>query len=115
MIEHSYPECTSAVLTGLCTFKAIDPTYRQAEVKSQVVDTAYAILALLDAKYPHVEPIRRACQTYNEATAREWRVASGINKRSIQQKLYNLLSHLQVFFSISALGRYAAIWGDEQI
>lgn len=33
MIEHRYPECTTAVLTGLCAFKAIDPTYRQTEVK----------------------------------------------------------------------------------
>jgi lanosterol synthase len=28
--------------------------------KSQVVNTAFAVLALLDAKYPHQEPIRRA-------------------------------------------------------
>jgi lanosterol synthase len=33
MTEYSYPECTTAVLTGLSAFKAIDPDYRRAEIE----------------------------------------------------------------------------------
>jgi lanosterol synthase len=33
MIEYSYPECTTAVLTGLATFKKKHPDYRARDVK----------------------------------------------------------------------------------
>lgn len=148
MTEYSYPECTTAVLMGLTSFRKIDPEYRKGEIeataqrclqyiksvqredgswygawaicftyaamfalqslasvgeyyenseharrgcdfliskqeadggwgetykscetkvychnpKSQVVNTAFACMALLEAKYPHEEPIRRGIE-----------------------------------------------------
>ncbi|KAJ2964488.1 hypothetical protein NQZ79_g634 [Umbelopsis isabellina] len=201
MIEHSYPECTTAVLTGLCAFKVINPNYRQAEVKqvckraleyikkaqradgswfgswaicftyaamfsltslasmgefyhssdharrgcefliskqkedggwgetykscetgvyaqhdkSQVVNTAYATLALLDAKYPHVEPIRRAVRLLMKRQQEngEWLQESieGVFNKNCTISYPNY----KFSFTIWALGRYAAVWGDEQI
>ena len=32
MTEYSYPECTTAVLTGLSSFRKIDPKYRKEEI-----------------------------------------------------------------------------------
>ncbi|KAG4306237.1 hypothetical protein PORY_000225 [Pneumocystis oryctolagi] len=36
MIEHSYPECTTAVVTGLCHFRLIYPDYRGSEINRSV-------------------------------------------------------------------------------
>ncbi|KAG2183365.1 hypothetical protein INT43_006371 [Umbelopsis isabellina] len=201
MTEYSYPECTTAVLTGLSAFKAIHPDYRRAEIervsgralqyikrtqredgswfgswaicftyaamfslgslasigeyyensdharrgcefliskqkedggwgetykscetgvyvqheKSQVVNTAFAILALLDAKYPHQEPLRRAVKLIMDRQQEngEWLQESieGVFNKNCMISYPNY----KFSFTIWALGRYATVWGDKQI
>lgn len=36
MVEYSYPECTTAVITSLSMFRELDPDYRSAEIKQTV-------------------------------------------------------------------------------
>ncbi|KAK6354590.1 Lanosterol synthase (Oxidosqualene--lanosterol cyclase) [Orbilia brochopaga] len=38
MIEYEYPECTTAVVTGLVYFRKVDPEYRAEEIKKTIKD-----------------------------------------------------------------------------
>ncbi|KAF7732312.1 Lanosterol synthase (Oxidosqualene--lanosterol cyclase) [Apophysomyces ossiformis] len=199
MTEYSYPECSTAVLMGLSTFKAIDPDYRRDEIEetsrrvlsyikgvqledgswygswaicytyaamfalqslasvgeyyhnsehsrkgcdflvskqeadggwgetykscelhvyshnatSQVVNTAWAVMALLDAKYPHEEPIRRGIQLImkRQQANGEWlqeNIEGVFNKNCMIS-----YPNYKFAFSIWALGKYAKIYGDK--
>ena len=45
MVEYSYPECTTAVLTSLTTFRRHFPEYRSTEIKSVISRAIKFILA----------------------------------------------------------------------
>ncbi|OZJ01405.1 hypothetical protein BZG36_05638, partial [Bifiguratus adelaidae] len=199
MIEHSYPECTTAVLLGLSSFKMTFPDYRRAEIEevsrkavqyirkkqrpdgswfgswaicftyaalfsldslasvgdtyetcehsrrgcdfliskqqadggwgelykscetgvycqhpqSQVVQTAWACLALMSAKYPHKEPIKRGIELImNRQQANgEWLQESieGVFNRNCMISYPNY----KFSFTIWALGRYARLYGND--
>jgi hypothetical protein len=47
MIEHSYPECTTSVITALSIFRRHYPEYRAAEI--QFVDQLYLVVCFTDA------------------------------------------------------------------
>lgn len=201
MTEYSYPECTTAVLMGLTSFRKIDPEYRADEIeataqrclqyikavqnedgswygawaicftyaamfalqslasigetyenseharrgcdfliskqeadggwgetykscethvyshnaKSQVVNTAFACMALMEAKYPHEEPIRRGIQLIMQRQQRngEWLQESieGVFNKNCMISYPNY----KFAFSIWALGKYARTYGDKAI
>ncbi|KAI8381007.1 terpenoid cyclases/protein prenyltransferase alpha-alpha toroid [Radiomyces spectabilis] len=201
MTEYSYPECTTAVLIALSTFRKLDPDYRRSEIdatasralsyikkaqqedgswygswaicftyaamfalqslasvgeyyenseyarkgcdfliskqqadggwgetykscetkvychnpKSQVVNTAFAVMSLMDAKYPHREPIRRGIQLImqRQQNTGEWLQESieGVFNKNCMISYPNY----KFSFTIWALGKYAKIYGDEAI
>lgn len=198
MTEYSYPECTTAVLTGLRSFVKVDPEYRRDEIdetcrrcllyikkvqnedgswygawaicytyaamfalqslasvgeyydtsdhakrgcdfliskqeedggwgesykscelhvyspneKSQVVNTAFAVMALLEAKYPHKEPIRRGIELImkRQLATGEWLQESieGVFNKNCMISYPNY----KFAFTIWALGKYASVYGD---
>ncbi|KAI9311284.1 terpenoid cyclases/protein prenyltransferase alpha-alpha toroid [Dichotomocladium elegans] len=201
MTEYSYPECTTAVLMALSSFRKVDPDYRREEVeetsrrclqyiksdqredgswygswaicftyaamfalqslasvgefyensdysrrgcdfliskqqadggwgetyqscelktysqnsKSQVVNTAWAVMALIDAKYPDEEPIRRGIQLImqRQKDNGEW----------LQESIEGVFNHncmisypnYKFAFTIWALGKYARAYGDKAL
>ncbi|CAG8527022.1 17041_t:CDS:2, partial [Racocetra fulgida] len=187
MIEYSYPECTSCVLTALNTFQKWYPDYRADEIKqitkkaiaylhnsqdenggwygswaicytyaamftiqclercdfliskqmddggwgesyksceemayihhenSQVVNTAWALLALMAGKYPNEEPIRRGIQLIasRQLPTGEWKqeaIEGVFNKNcAISYPNYKFI------FTIWALGKYAKIYNNPLI
>ncbi|OZJ06194.1 hypothetical protein BZG36_00978 [Bifiguratus adelaidae] len=199
MIEYSYPECTTAVLLGLSSFKKTFPDYRRAEIdevsrkavqyirkkqrpdgswfgswaicftyaalfsldslasvgdtyetcehsrrgcdfliskqqadggwgelykscetgvycqhpQSQVVQTAWACLALMSAKYPHKEPIKRGIELImsRQQANGEWlqEGIEGVFNRNCMISYPNY----KFSFTIWALGRYARLYGNE--
>ncbi|KAI7848264.1 terpenoid cyclases/protein prenyltransferase alpha-alpha toroid [Circinella umbellata] len=201
MTEYSYPECTTAVLTGLSSFRKVDPKYRKEEIdetakrclnyiknvqgedgswygawavcytyaamfalqslasigefyetseharkgcdflvskqqedggwgetykscetqtycqnpKSQVVNTAWAVMALLEAKYPHEEPIRRGVEVImkRQQANGEWLQESieGVFNKNCMISYPNY----KFAFSIWALGKYAKVYGDKAL
>ncbi|KAI8073800.1 terpenoid cyclases/protein prenyltransferase alpha-alpha toroid [Gongronella butleri] len=201
MIEYSYPECSTAVLMGLSTFKKLDAKYRADEIettsksvleyiksvqrpdgswygawaicftyaamfslqslasigefyhnsdhsrrgcefllskqeadggwgetykscedreyrhnpKSQVVNTAWAVMALMDAKYPEEEPIRRGIELImqRQQDNGEWLQESieGVFNKNCMISYPNY----KFSFTIWALGKYAKIYGDKKL
>ena len=49
MIEHSYPECTTSVITALSIFRTLHPTYRASTIASTI---ARAVAFLHAAQRP---------------------------------------------------------------
>ncbi|KAL0089579.1 terpenoid cyclases/protein prenyltransferase alpha-alpha toroid [Phycomyces blakesleeanus] len=201
MTEYSYPECTTAVLIALSTFRKTDPDYRKEEIeevsrrallyikdvqnedgswygawaicftyaamfalqslasigefyhnsnyskkgcdfliskqetdggwgesykscedhvythntKSQVVQTAWAVMALMEAKYPDEEPIRRGIKLImkRQQSNGEWLQESieGVFNKNCMISYPNY----KFSFSIWALGKYAKIYGDKTL
>ncbi|KAI8968238.1 terpenoid cyclases/protein prenyltransferase alpha-alpha toroid [Mycotypha africana] len=94
-------------------------TYRSCELhvyshneKSQVVNTAFAVMALLYAKYPHKEPIRRGIQLImkRQKANGEWLQESieGVFNKNCMISYPNY----KFAFTIWALGKYANVYGD---
>lgn len=46
MIEHSYPECTTSVITALSIFRKHYPTYRKADIQYVVRRREYALILI---------------------------------------------------------------------
>lgn len=49
MIEHSYPECTTSVVTALSTFKKYYPDYRREDIMYPQISDSYIESTLADA------------------------------------------------------------------
>ncbi|KAG1143493.1 hypothetical protein G6F37_006695 [Rhizopus arrhizus] len=80
--------------------------------KSQVVNTAFAVMALLDAKYPHKEPIRRGIKLImsRQQANGEWlqEAIEGVFNKNCAISYPNY----KFSFTIWALGKYAKVYGD---
>ncbi|KAI8978140.1 terpenoid cyclases/protein prenyltransferase alpha-alpha toroid [Pilobolus umbonatus] len=80
--------------------------------KSQVVNTAFAVMALMEAKYPHKEPIRRGIELImkRQQSNGEWLQESieGVFNKNCMISYPNY----KFAFSIWALGKYANTYGD---
>ncbi|KAI9342708.1 terpenoid cyclases/protein prenyltransferase alpha-alpha toroid [Pilaira anomala] len=94
------------------TYKSCETHVYSRNEKSQVVNTAYAVMALLDAKYPHKEPIRRGIELImkRQQTNGEWLQESieGVFNKNCMISYPNY----KFAFSIWALGKYAKVYGD---
>ncbi|CAO3639775.1 unnamed protein product [Cunninghamella blakesleeana] len=201
MTEYSYPECSTAVLTGLSAFRKVDGEYRKDEIEkvsssvleyikstqrpdgswygswaicftyaalfslqslasigeyydnseyarkgcefllskqkedggwgetykscedriycdnptSQVVNTAWAVMCLLEAKYPHEEPIRRGIELIIKRQQKngEWlqeNIEGVFNKNCMIS-----YPNYKFAFSIWALGKYVNTYGDKKL
>lgn len=97
------------------TYKSCElHTYSRNE-KSQVVNTAFAVMALLTAKYPHEEPIRRGIELIMKRQQKngEWLQESieGVFNKNCMISYPNY----KFAFTIWALGKYASTYGDKLI
>ncbi|KAI9267811.1 terpenoid cyclases/protein prenyltransferase alpha-alpha toroid [Sporodiniella umbellata] len=80
--------------------------------KSQVVNTAFAVMALLDAKYPHKDPIRRGIELImsRQQSNGEW-LQEGI-EGVFNKNCAISYPNYKFSFTIWALGKYASVYGD---
>ncbi|KAG0174988.1 Lanosterol synthase (Oxidosqualene--lanosterol cyclase) [Apophysomyces sp. BC1034] len=95
-------------------------TYKSCELRvyshnptSQVVNTAWALMALMEAKYPHEEPIRRGIELIMKRQQEngEWlqeNIEGVFNKNCMIS-----YPNYKFAFSIWALGKYARTYGDK--
>lgn len=97
-------------------------SYRASELKvwvdhdkSQVVQTCWAVIALMYAGYPDKEPLRRALKMVmsRQQTNGEWlqEAIEGVFNCSCMITYPNY----KFYFPIKALGMYKARWGDEAL
>ncbi|KAF2274408.1 lanosterol synthase [Westerdykella ornata] len=97
-------------------------TYRSCEIgewcqheKSQVVQTAWALVGLLEAEYPEKEPIKKGIRLIMERQQAngEWlqEAIEGVFNKSCMISYPNY----KFIFTIKALGMYAKRFGDEEI
>jgi lanosterol synthase len=94
------------------TYKSCElHTYSHNE-KSQVVNTAFAVMTLLEAKYPDREPIRRGIELImkRQLSTGEWLQESieGVFNKNCMISYPNY----KFAFTIWALGKYASVYGD---
>ncbi|CAG8599931.1 10488_t:CDS:10 [Paraglomus occultum] len=83
--------------------------------ESQVVNTAMALLALMSARYPHEEPIRRGIKLImsRQQANGEWRqeaIEGAFNKNCIVT-----YPNYKFIFTIWALGRYAKMYNNPEL
>ncbi|KAI8334498.1 terpenoid cyclases/protein prenyltransferase alpha-alpha toroid, partial [Choanephora cucurbitarum] len=94
------------------TYKSCETHVYCHNSQSQVVNTAFAVMALLDAKYPHKEPIRRGIEFImkRQQVSGEWLQESieGVFNKNCMISYPNY----KFAFSIWALGKYANVYGD---
>ncbi|OBZ83320.1 Lanosterol synthase [Choanephora cucurbitarum] len=94
------------------TYKSCETHVYCHNPQSQVVNTAFAVMALLDAKYPHKEPIRRGIEFImkRQQASGEWLQESieGVFNKNCMISYPNY----KFAFSIWALGKYANVYGD---
>ncbi|ORY19205.1 lanosterol synthase [Clohesyomyces aquaticus] len=97
-------------------------TYRSCETgqwsqhpQSQVVQTAWVVIALLEAEFPDKEPLRRACRLLVDRQEGNggWRqeAIEGVFNKSCMISYPNY----KFIFPIKALGMYAKRFGDEPL
>ncbi|KAI7879668.1 terpene synthase [Lichtheimia hyalospora FSU 10163] len=89
-----------------------DKVYTQNE-RSQLCNTAWAVMALMEARYPHEEPIRRGIELImqRQQETGEW----------LQENIEGVFNHncmisypnYKFAFTIWALGKYARTYGDK--
>ncbi|KAJ1559273.1 Lanosterol synthase (Oxidosqualene--lanosterol cyclase), partial [Cladochytrium tenue] len=82
---------------------------------SQVVNTCWALLALLSAKYPEQEPLRRGVKLImsRQQPNGEW-LQEGIEGVFGKNCMISYPNY-KFIFTIWALGRYAKVWGNHPI
>ncbi|KAJ3115426.1 Lanosterol synthase (Oxidosqualene--lanosterol cyclase) [Phlyctochytrium bullatum] len=94
------------------TFKSCETGVYHHNEKSQVVNTAWAVLSLLTARYPEKEPIERAVALLmrRQQSTGEWLQESieGVFNKNCMISYPNY----KFFFTIWALGRYANRYND---
>lgn len=82
---------------------------------SLVVQTAWAVLALMEAEYPHVEPIKKGIEFImsRQQPNGEWLAESieGVFNKSCMITYPNY----KFIFPIKALGLFARIYPDEAV
>ncbi|OSS46813.1 hypothetical protein B5807_08745 [Epicoccum nigrum] len=97
-------------------------TYRSCETgvytphkRSQVVQTAWVVIALLEAGFPHKEPLQRALRMIvgRQRANGEWKqeAIEGVFNKSCMISYPNY----KFIFPIKALGMYAARFGNEPL
>ena len=97
------------------TYKSCELHVYSHNEKSQVVNTAFAVMALLTAKYPHEEPIRRGIELIMKRQQQngEWlqeNIEGVFNKNCMIS-----YPNYKFAFSIWALGKYASVYGDKKL
>ncbi|KAG2198471.1 hypothetical protein INT47_004458 [Mucor saturninus] len=94
------------------TYKSCELHVYSHNETSQVVNTAFSVMALLDAKYPDKEPIRRGIEFImkRQQANGEWLQESieGVFNKNCMISYPNY----KFAFSIWALGKYANVYGD---
>ncbi|KAJ3402117.1 Lanosterol synthase (Oxidosqualene--lanosterol cyclase), partial [Chytridiales sp. JEL 0842] len=97
------------------SYKSCETRQYVQHEESQVVNTSWALLALLSAKYPIQQNLKRACQFLIRMQQP--------NGEYIQQGIEGVFNkncmisypNYKFYFTIWALGRYAKVWGNEAI
>merc|ERR1711881_549153 len=97
------------------TYKSCETGVLHQHEKTQVVQTAWVIIALLHAEYPDVEPIKKACKLLMERQQSngEWlqEAMEGVFNKSCMISYPNY----KFEFPIKALGMFARRYGDMKI
>ncbi|KAK5071511.1 Lanosterol synthase erg7A [Lithohypha guttulata] len=92
-----------------------DKVYRHHGEKSQVVQTAWACIALLAADYPDKEPVKKALQMImsRQQSNGEWlqEAIEGVFNCSCMITYPNY----KFYFPVRAMGMYVKKWGDEEL
>ena len=99
--------------------------------KSQVVQTAWACISLMEAGYPHKEPIKKALRMVMRRQQRngEWlqeaiegvfNCSWQVNISEIRGQRLTICSMItypnyKFYFPVKAMGMYMKQWGDEQL
>ncbi|CAO3594113.1 unnamed protein product [Absidia cylindrospora] len=97
------------------TYKSCENQVYTHNSQSQVVNTAWAIMSLLEAKYPEEEPIRRGVQFImkRQQDNGEWLQESieGVFNKNCMISYPNY----KFSFTIWALGKYALVYGNKPL
>ncbi|KAI7871654.1 terpenoid cyclases/protein prenyltransferase alpha-alpha toroid [Spinellus fusiger] len=95
------------------TYKSCETHVYSHNATSQVVQTAWAVIALLEAKYPEEKPIRRGIELIvkRQKSNGEWLQESieGVFNKNCMISYPNY----KFAFTIWALGKYANVYGDK--
>ncbi|KAF1994227.1 terpene synthase [Amniculicola lignicola CBS 123094] len=97
------------------TYKSCETDTWVNHARSQVVQTAWVVIALLAAEFPEKEPVRRAVRMMmgRQQQNGEWKqeAIEGVFNKSCMISYPNY----KFIFPIEALGMYAKRWGDEEL
>ncbi|KAI8097506.1 terpenoid cyclases/protein prenyltransferase alpha-alpha toroid [Halteromyces radiatus] len=97
------------------TYKSCEDRVYSHNSQSQVVNTAWAVMSLMEAKYPIEEPIRRGIQfiMQRQQSNGEWLQESieGVFNKNCMISYPNY----KFSFTIWALGKYARTYGDKAL
>lgn len=97
------------------SYKSCEDRVYTHNTQSQVVNTAWAVMSLLEAKYPEEEPIRRGIQfiMQRQQSNGEWLQESieGVFNKNCMISYPNY----KFSFTIWALGKYARTFGDKSL
>ncbi|KAF1954118.1 lanosterol synthase [Byssothecium circinans] len=97
------------------TYKSCETGVWCQHPESQVVQTAWVVIALLEAEYPHKEPLQRALRLImkRQRANGEWKqeAIEGVFNKSCMISYPNY----KFFFPIKALGMYAKRFGNEAL
>lgn len=89
--------------------------YHEHPAGSQVVQTAWALIALMEAEYPHVEPLKKGIQLImdRQQANGEWLAESieGVFNKSCMITYLNY----KFVFPIKALGMFTTKYPDEKV
>ncbi|MCJ1265881.1 hypothetical protein MMC22_005763 [Lobaria immixta] len=129
MIEYSFPECTSSVITALTLFQRHFPMYRSAEVSRSisraltyligtqrkdgswfgvwaVVNTSWAVLALMRAQYPERSVVNRGLKLIKSRQQSNGEWLQEAPEGAFNKTAFVGYPNYKFYFPIMALGRY---------
>ncbi|KAF2852055.1 terpene synthase [Plenodomus tracheiphilus IPT5] len=97
------------------TYKSCEDGVWRQHPQSQVVQTAWVVIAMIEGGFPHKEPLERACRLIMERQRAngEWaqEAIEGVFNKSCMISYPNY----KFIFPIKALGMYAKAFGDDAL
>lgn len=99
----------------LYLFKSCETGEYHEHAQTQVVQTAWAVMGLLAAKYPDLEPIRRGVRLIASRQQPDGRWEQEGIEGVFNKNAMIAYPNYKFIFTIWALGRYAKVVGDEKL
>ncbi|KAJ3190238.1 Lanosterol synthase (Oxidosqualene--lanosterol cyclase) [Gaertneriomyces sp. JEL0708] len=97
------------------SYKSCETNTYHPHAQTQVVQTAWAVMALMAAKYPHKEAIRRGIDLIASRQKPDGRWEQEGIEGVFNRNAMIVYPNYKFCFTIWALGRYARIYGDERL